>query len=159
MRGITKTGAMLILSYAFVATTAGLAEGDAAAAAPKLTMGNGDANSIETEGFTRDGRTFVFPEVTIEGDGWLVLHPFREGKPVGEIYVGATFLPGGTTKDVPVTVQTAPEPAPGTRFLVMLHHDVNEDGTFDFVFVDERNVKDKAVFEGTTMIAHVIEAP
>ena len=44
-------------------------------------------------------------------------------------------------------------------FLVMLHRDVNENREFDFVFVDERNVSDKAVFEGAKMIAHPIAAP
>ena len=41
----------------------------------------------------------------------------------------------------------------------MLHSDVNENGEFDFVFVDDVNVLDKAVFESTTMIAHVFAAP
>jgi hypothetical protein len=41
----------------------------------------------------------------------------------------------------------------------MLHRDVNENKTFDFVFVDERNVLDKAVFEGTKMIGHPFAAP
>ncbi len=44
-------------------------------------------------------------------------------------------------------------------FLVMLHLDANANREFDFVFVDERNVVYKAVFEGTTMIAHAIGAP
>lgn len=124
-----------------------------------ITMGNGEANAIEVEGMTRDGATFTFPRVEIEGPGWLVLHPFEGGKPVGEIYVGARYLAGGVHEDVSVTVQTAPEPTPGTLFVVMLHSDVDRDGTFDFVFVDERNVADRAVFEGTTMIAHAIAAP
>ncbi len=159
MPRIRTTGVILVLACALGAPGAALAEETAAAEPPKVTMGNGAANSITIEGVTREGRTFVFPEVVIERDGWLVLHPFRDGKPVGEIYVGATFLAAGTHEDVSIRVQTAPEPEPGTRFVVMLHSDVNEDGTFDFVFVDERNVADKAVFEGTTMIAHVIAAP
>ncbi|MDJ0789071.1 MAG: hypothetical protein QNK05_19870 [Myxococcota bacterium] len=159
MHGVRRLGVFLILACALGAPSVGLGEDAGSAEAPKLTMGNGAANSIATEGLTREGRTFVFPEVTIQADGWLVLHPFRDGKPVGEIYVGATFLAAGTHENVSITVQTAPEPTPGTAFLVMLHSDVNEDGTFDFVFVDERNVADKAVFEGTTMIAHVIAAP
>ena len=44
-------------------------------------------------------------------------------------------------------------------FIVMLHRDVNENQVFDFVFVDERNVLDKAVFEGNTMIGHAYPAP
>ena len=125
----------------------------------EVTMGNGDENSIVVDGMTRDARVFLFQEVTLAEPGWLVLHPFEDGKPLGKIYVGAKYLPAGTHKSVTLEVQTAPEPKPGTRFIVMLHGDVDRDETFDFFFVDELNVADKAVFEGTTMIGHVIEAP
>ena len=37
--------------------------------------------------------------------------------------------------------------------------DINENRDFDFAFVDEVHVLDKAVFEGRKMIAHVIAAP
>ena len=93
----------------------------------------------------------------IDGDGWLVMHPFKDGSPVGEVYVGATFLEDGVNYGVEITVDE--EPTAGTMFLVMLHLDVNANQEFDFVFVDERNVLDRAVFEGTTMIAHPIAAP
>lgn len=124
---------------------------------PAITMGNGEANWIVTEGATRDGATLTFREVRIDGNGWLVLHPFKDGKPVGDVYVGSTFLKDGENRDVAVKVDPAPKP--GELFIVMLHRDVNEDEKFDFVFVDERNVLDKAVFEGTTMIAHRFAAP
>ncbi|MDJ0788544.1 MAG: hypothetical protein QNK05_17190 [Myxococcota bacterium] len=133
------------------------AEAPAAAEAPAFTMGNGDVNWIVTEGARRDGATFTFSEVRIDGNGWLVMHPFKDGKPVGEVYVGATYLEDGENRDVEITVDSVPEP--GTMFIVMLHLDVNENRVFDFVFVDERNVLDKAVFEGTKMIAHAIAAP
>jgi hypothetical protein len=78
------------------------------------------------------------------GDGdanWIVTeHARREG---------ATFTFSAVDFD----------PAAGDMFLVMLHRDVNENREFDFVFVDERNVVDAAVFEGTKMIAHPIAAP
>ena len=128
-----------------------------AATKPKITLGNGAANWIVTEGATRQGATFTFREVQIDGDGWLVMHPFKDGKPVGAVYVGATYIKDGVNRDVAIRVDEAPEP--GTMYLVMLHLDVNENQEFDFVFVDERNVLDKAVFEGTTMIAHPIAAP
>ena len=50
-------------------------------------------------------------------------------------------------------------PEPGTPMLIMLHSDVNENQQFDFVFVDEQNVLDKAVFEGTTMVAKIFTTP
>jgi hypothetical protein len=125
----------------------------------EITMGNGEDNSIVVEGMTRNAREFTFHEVTLAEPGWLVLHPFEDGTPLGKIYVGAKYLTAGTHKSVTLEVQTAPQPEPGTRFVVMLHGDVDRDETFDFFFVDEVNVADKAVFEGSTMIGHVIEAP
>ena len=130
---------------------------EASAAAAPITLGNGTANWIVTEGLTREGATFTFREVRIDGDGWLVFHPFSDGRPVGDIYVASSFLNDGANYDVQISVDE--EPASGTMFLVMLHRDVNANKVFDFVFVDERNVLDKAVFEGNTMIAHAIAAP
>lgn len=125
--------------------------------APQRTIGNGEANWIVTEGATRDEATFLFREVRIDGNGWLVMHPFKDGKPVGDIYVGATYLASGENRDVAITVD--PVPSTGDMFIVMLHRDVNENQEFDFVFVDEINVLDKAVFEGNKMIGHAFAAP
>ena len=146
-----------LLSLTLSASEAQSEEPMPPATTPKITLGNGTANWIVTEGTTRTGATFTFPEVQIDGDGWLVMHPFAVGKPVGEVYVGASFIKDGINRDVAIQVDEAP--AKGTMFLVMLHSDVNKNQEFDFVFVDERNVLDKAVFEGTTMIAHPIAAP
>jgi hypothetical protein len=126
-------------------------------AAPKITLGNGKANWIVVDGVTRNGATFRFREVVIDSNGWLVMHPFENGKPNGKVYVGATYVGMGTSRDVAITVE--PTPKKGDMFIVMLHRDMNENLKFDFVFVDEKNVLDKAVFEGTTMVAHAIAAP
>lgn len=125
--------------------------------APQRSIGNGEKNWIITEGATRDGATFTFPEVHIDGNGWLVMHPFEDGKPNGNIYVGHSYVQSGTNKEVDITVDS--EPATGDMFIVMLHRDVDEDKEFDFVFVDEVHVFDKAVFEGNTMIGHAYAAP
>ena len=133
----------------------------AVADAPKrseVTVGNGEANWIITDGATRDGATFVFPEVQINGNGWLVMHPFEGGKPNGNIYVGSTYVSSGNNNNVAITVDA--EPATGDMFIVMLHRDVDEDQQFDFVFVgDTGQVEDTAVFEGNTMIGHPYAAP
>jgi hypothetical protein len=126
-------------------------------ASPPITLGNGDANWIVVEGASRDQATLTFSEVRIDGNGWLVMHPFKDGKPVGDIYVGHSYVEDGDNRNVEITVD--PEPATGDMFIVMLHRDVNENREFDFVFVDEINVLDKAVFEGPVMIAHAIAAP
>jgi hypothetical protein len=148
--------ALTLLTLAGLQTSSS-AEPAVLSEAPTVTTGNGKANWIVTEGATRDGATFSFREVRIDGNGWLVMHPFKDGKPVGNVYVGATYLEEGENRDVAVTVDSVPEP--GEMFIVMLHRDVNENQVFDFVFVDERNVLDKAVFEGTKMIAHPFAAP
>ena len=41
----------------------------------------------------------------------------------------------------------------------MMHSDSHSNKIFDFVFIDEVNVMDKAVFEGNMMIAHAIAVP
>lgn len=125
----------------------------------EFSMGNGEQSRIVVEGMKREARQFTFPEVTLAEPGWLVLHPFEEGSPQGKIYVGAKYLPAGTHENVTIDVTTAPEPVAGTMFIVMLHGDVDGDQTFDFYFVDDTNVADKAVFEGTKMIGHAISAP
>ena len=143
---------LLLLLVSAAATAA--EEGDAA---PQITLGNGEANWIVIEGATRDGATFTFSEVHVDGNSWLVMHGFKDGNPVGTDYVGATYLNKGDNRDVAITVDS--EPVNGEMYIVMLHRDVNENHEFDFVFVDEINVLDKAVFEGTTMIAHRFTAP
>jgi len=134
--------------------TVSAAQGDAE---PQITLGNGEVNWIITEAATRDGATFTFSEVQVENNSWLVMHGFKDGNPVGTEYVGATYLHQGENRNVQITVDS--EPASGDMFIVMLHRDVNENQEFDFVFVDEINVLDKAVFEGTKMIAHRFTTP
>jgi len=168
------------LGLAFALAFSGAAQAqDVSATAQAITLGNGEKNWIMVEGVRRsadatyteqritsansavrrgDGATLTFDEVHIEGDGWLVLHPFIDGKPDGDWVAGYSFVKSGTNKDVSVTLN--PSPKPGTMFLVMLHSDSNSDGVFDFVFVEDGiNVEDRAVFEGSTMIAHVFAVP
>ena len=126
-------------------------------AQPQLQMGNGEDNWIITEGTSRSGARFVFPEVGIATTGWLVMHPFKDGKPNGRVVAGYTAITAGTSRNVPISVE--PAPAAGDLYVVMLHSDANHNGEFDFVFVNEREVVDKAVFEGSTMIGHVYRTP
>ncbi len=134
-----------------------LVYGVAASALAQISMGNGSDNWILLEGASREGPTLTIPEVKINGNGWLVLHPFEDGKPNGSIYVGHTYVPDGVSRDVAVTVDR-PVSA-GDMFIVMLHRDVNENQAFDFVFIEENKVVDEAVFEGSVMIGHAYPAP
>ena len=140
-----------------VLTFGGLAANAQAQEKAAFSMGNGETNWITTEGATRDNGTLTFSEIQIDGDGWLVIHPFEDGAPNGDKYVAATFLKDGKSKNVSIEVYKGL--AAGEKMIVMLHSDSNENGIFDFVFVDERNVMDRAVFEGSMMVGHVIAAP
>lgn len=126
-------------------------------ATPQVSIGNGARNWITTEGVTRTDGTLTFSEVQIDGNGWLVIHPFENGAPNGDKYVASTYLKDGTNSNVSIKVHKGLET--GEMFIVMLHRDVNENQVLDFVFVDDRNVMDTAVFEGSTMIGHAIPAP
>ncbi|WP_229955885.1 DUF7282 domain-containing protein [Parasphingorhabdus litoris] len=146
----------------------------------QITMGNGTANAIEVEGLTRQDEELVsseirvdgqnvstlranitavtFPAVTIEKAGWIVLHPVIDGRPDGDIVSGYTYLEPGQSESVTVVIQHPADA--GDKFLAMLHSDVDQDRVFDFVFVEDGiNVEDRAVFEGTRMIAHLISLP
>jgi len=144
-----------------------------------IQLGNGEKNWIVIEDLRRaeksktyteirttndrqhirrgDGLTLTFSEVHIDGDGWLVMHPFMDGKPSGTHVAGYAFVADGTNKDVKITLNPAPNA--GENYIVMLHSDANKDRVFDFVFVAENVVEDKAVFEGSTMIAHMVAIP
>ena len=151
-----------------------------APAAPQMTIGNGEANAIIMDGlqlveaekvfsqvrvdgdqvtsFRGTTTAITFPEVTIESNGWVVLHPVIDGRPDGDMVSGFTYVGAGTNEDVSIQVDHPADP--GDRFLVMLHNDVDNDRVFDFVFVEDGiNVEDRAVFEGMRMIAHIFEVP
>ena len=144
-------------SVGSIALTIVLSLGAQSARAQSISMGNGASNWISVEDVERSGGTLTFREVRIDGDGWLVIHPFEDGAPNGDKYVASTFLESGSNEDVEITVHKGL--ARGEMFIVMLHSDSNENGILDFVFVDERNVMDRAVFEGDVMIGHAIPAP
>ena len=125
--------------------------------AQQISIGNGENNWIDVEGLTRDGSTLTFSEIKIAADGWLVVHPFQNGAPNGDRVVAVTQLEAGTNKDVSITVHKGL--SSGEMMIVMLHSDSNNNGDFDFIFIDDRNVMDLAVFEGSTMIGHAVAAP
>lgn len=124
---------------------------------PQMSIGNGDNNWIVLEDVQRKESVLTFKEVQIDGNGWLVMHPFENGAPNGDKYVAYTYLESGKNKDVQIDVLKGVNS--DEMFIVMLHRDLNENGVFDFIFVDDQNVMDRAVFENTTMIGHVIAAP
>ncbi len=122
-----------------------------------FSMWNGSDNWIDVAGVTRNDSVLTFPEVQIDGNGWLVIHPFEDGAPNGDKYVAQTYLVDGKNENVHIDVLKGL--TKGEMFIVMLHRDVNENKVLDFIFVDDTNVMDRAVFEGSRMIGHAIPAP
>lgn len=120
----------------------------------QITMGNGESSFIVTDDFQQEGKTFTFKEVKIKGNGWLVMHPFKDGKPVPTVYVGNTYVKHGSNKNVKITVKD--EPKSGENYILMLHWDVDQDKEFDFG--DGINVLDAPVFEDTKMVAFTFTA-
>jgi len=149
----TQSGLVAFMMLSCLGAEGAWAQSDQA----PINMGNGAANWISVEDVTRSGGTLTFREVQIEGDGWLVIHPFEDGAPNGDKYVASTFLHSGSNEDVEIVVHKGL--ARGEMFIVMLHSDSNANQILDFVFVDDLNVMDRAVFEGNTMIGHAIPAP
>lgn len=123
----------------------------------EFSMGNGTKNWIDVAGVTRNGSVLNFPEVQIDGNGWLVVHPFENGAANGDKYVGKTYVESGKNTDVDIDVLKGL--TEGEMFIVMLHRDLNENKQLDFIFIDDTNVMDRAVFEGPRMIGHAIPAP
>jgi len=174
---IRKTAATFAMA---IALAAGASHAQDTAPAPQITMGNGDFNAITVEGLTRTSGVAQFSEVRMDGDsvlafrgdsvaitfaevliekaGFLVLHPVMDGRPNGDMVSGFAYLNAGQNEQV--TIQIDHPADPGSKFLVMLHTDVDSDRVLDFAFVEDGiNVEDTAVFEGTHMIAHIITVP
>lgn len=120
-----------------------------------IALGNGVSNKIELEGITRHGPTLIVPEVIAAQDSFLVLHPFKDGVPVQTDYSGATFVPAGVNTNVAVRLDETP--ADGSKFIIMLHADMNRDGMLQFG--DGITVPDAPVFEGTKLIAFPMQVP
>ena len=120
----------------------------------QITMGNGVNSYIVADDFIQEGSTFTFKEVQIKGNGWVVMHPFKDGKPHATVYVGATYVKHGKNKNVSITVDSLPKS--GENYILMLHWDINQDKVFDFG--DGINVPDAPLFEGTKMVAFPFKA-
>jgi hypothetical protein len=123
----------------------------------QVSIGNGASNWINVDDVKRDGGTLTFSEVQIDGNGFLIIHPFENGAPNGDRVVATAALKDGKNENVEITVHKGLDS--GEMFIVMLHSDSNDNGVLDFIFVDAQNVMDKAVFEDSTMIGHAIPAP
>lgn len=71
-------------------------------AAPQIFIGNGEKTWITAEGAHRQDGTPTFSEFQIDGNGWLVIHPFEGGAPNGDKYVASTYVKDGTNSNVSI---------------------------------------------------------
>ncbi len=122
---------------------------------PTITPGNGQTNQITLDGLSRVGSTLYVPSVQAETPSFLVVHPFVDGVPLREDYTAATYIPAGISEAVPLLLDDTPDI--GSRMIIMLHKDANDDGLFQFG--DGITVPDVPLIEGTTMIALPAETP
>ena len=75
------------------------------------------------------GRSARVTSVTLEREGWVVIHEDTEGRP-GAI-LGAAWLPAGSHENVEVNLLRGMEA--GRRYYAILHHEVN-DGSESHLF-------------------------
>lgn len=74
------------------------------------------------------GRSVRVASVTLEREGWVVIHEEKEGRP-GAV-LGAAWLPAGSHENVEVNLLRGMEA--GRRYYAMLHQEVNGDGNHVF---------------------------
>ncbi|MDQ7080335.1 MAG: hypothetical protein Q9M41_06670 [Paracoccaceae bacterium] len=86
------------------------------------------------------GNTVTVDSVTIDGDGWLVIHAIKNGKPVVPASIGHVAIKSGTTENVVVKLTRATKP--GEKLLPMLHVDQGYMGEYEFPGADHPVMKD-----------------
>lgn len=95
---------------------------------------SGDGNTLRGENQLA-GRNARVTSVTLDREGWVVIHEEKEGRP-GAI-LGAAWLPAGSHENVEVNLLRGMEA--GKRYYAMLHHEVN-DGSESHLFDLEKDL-------------------
>ncbi|EAR51266.1 hypothetical protein OG2516_17595 [Oceanicola granulosus HTCC2516] len=108
----------------FMNTTAAAALA-AAIAAPAAAQ-----NMIDTSDVMVDGADATFSSVSIEQDGYLVLHTMQDGEVVVPQSIGSTPISAGDNSDVTVTAEYPL--VEGENYVAMLHVESNGNSTYDF---------------------------
>lgn len=80
------------------------------------------------------GNAITVDSVTIENDGWLVIHEIKNGKPVVPASIGHVAVKAGTTENV--TVSLTKDVVAGTKVLTMLHVDQGTVNVYEFPGAD-----------------------
>jgi len=90
-----------------------------------------DHLNIQTDGVMIDGNTVTFPQVKIDGPGFLVIHATNaDGTPVVPGSIGHVALEAGISENVSVTLDEAP--MDGATYIAMLHMDTGVMGEYEF---------------------------
>jgi len=76
------------------------------------------------------GNSVTIDSVTIDSDGWLVIHEIKDGKPVVPASIGYVAVKAGTTTNVVVKLDK--DVAAGTKVLTMLHVDEGAANSYEF---------------------------
>jgi uncharacterized protein (DUF2141 family) len=83
---------------------------------------------VTTAGSQVQGNAVVFSGVTIDQDGYVVVHAVENGSPVVPSSLGSAAVAAGQNTDVAVPVAGL---AAGD-YVAMLHHETNGNQTYDF---------------------------
>ncbi len=75
------------------------------------------------------GQSVTVQSVSVDQDGWLVIHAVQDGKPVVPASIGHTYVKAGTTENVAVALTEEAEDGP---LIAMLHVDDGELGVYEF---------------------------
>ena len=89
-----------------------------------------DHLNVETDGIWNRGAAVIVPSVLIDQPG-IRCDPCRPRRPGGRAgSIGHTYVQAGTSTNVHIT--TDYPLAPGEDFILMLHHDTDNDGVYSF---------------------------
>jgi hypothetical protein len=88
------------------------------------------SNTINTDGVMVEGDTATIPSVSIDRDGYLVIHATLDGQPVVPASIGHTAIEAGEHSNVAVSIDYPF--AEGENYIAMLHYETNDNTTYDF---------------------------
>ncbi len=102
-----------------------------ATAIAALGAGAAFAQGMDADGMMMDGSTVVFPQISMENPGYIVIHETdADGNPVVPASLAHTALTAGLNTDVSVLVPGGV--MAGSTYMAMLHDETNGNDTYDF---------------------------
>ena len=93
-------------------------------------MSGGEQAMVSADDQKAEGNTVLVSQVMMPEDGFVVIHSVQDGKPMAPQSIGHTAVKAGENNDVRVELDYAPQA--GEDFVVMLHKDTGQMGTYEF---------------------------